>query len=456
MAWPAVHGTPQVIAIVGDADNGCAASAADGRVLLIATAERWRRTRTAAMATAADVREAISQMLPADATIPPQILITPDLAAVAPPGAVTVSRTDAAIALARLYAGGPCLLLNEDGLTGAIELWDVSVGSGIRICQVDPPAADTIRAWCRAEHLDTLPASQIEALARWGGSPQALALGRLQQQLVDGMIGAVQGAGVPGDVPLVLVGRLFRNSFFSTALAAATPRTTLVPPDPGCGGLCVGVLAAAGHLTAVPSPFAGPTFDLTTTKHVLDSCKLVYQFPTDAETRAMVVAALVRGHLVAWFEGGMEWGPRALGHRSILADARNRYVLENLNVYLKKRPPFMSYGLAVRSADAADILMTARASTQMQFESRLRDQPALAHFVTQPAQPVRFQTVQVGTSGLADILDDFHNETGVPYLVNTSFNAISEPIVASPLDAVRCFYGSGLDLMVINGLVVTK
>lgn len=455
MTWPPVNPVPDAIAIVGDTDNGCAAGARDGRVSLIATAERWRRTRAAAVSTAADVREAISQLAHSETPSTAHIVTTPDLAEVAPPGSESISRHDAAFALARLYAQGSCLLLCEDGLTGGTDLWDVTATTSTRISNLGTPTK-TFGAYCAAAGLETMPTSQVEAMARWGLSPLASSLADLQRTLVDPMISAMQQADVPQGLPLVLVGKLFRNSFFATALAAGTTRATLIPPDPGVGGLCVGLLAAAGRLTEVPSPFSGPAFDVTATKGVLDNCKLSYHYPSDTEARAMVIAALKRGHLVAWFEGGMEWGPRALGHRSILADARNPYVLENLNTFLKKRPPFMSYGLAVRADDANDLFVAARESAHMQFESPLRDEPALAHFVKHAAQPIRFQTVRRDASGFAQILDEFHAQTGAPYLANTSFNAISEPIVASPLDAVRCFFGSGLDMMVLNGLVLTK
>lgn len=113
----------------------------------------------------------------------------------------------------------------------------------------------------------------------------------------------------------------------------------IVPSAPGSGGLAVGTLAAAGLVTEAPSPFAGPSFSAADTKPVLDNCKLHFQYPSDTDCVGAVVDALRRGWLVAWFEKDMEWGPRTLGHRS---DASNPYVLENLNVFLKKRPPFMS------------------------------------------------------------------------------------------------------------------
>ncbi len=285
---------------------------------------------------------------------------------------------------------------------------------------------------------------------------QANALARLQRQLADHLTGLLDAAQTLPDLPLVLAGRLFRNSFFTTALADATPRHVIVPPDPGSGALCVGLLAAVGAASHPPSPFEGPAFDMAATKLVLDNCKLSYEYPTEQETLKRVIAALLRGHLVAWFEGGMEWGPRALGHRSILADARNPYVLENLNVFLKKRPSFMSYGLALTQGREADVLTSPRDSPSMQFESPVRDRSALRHFLRRDGQAVRVQSVPPNGSGLSRVLDGMEATTGVPYLVNTSFNAMTEPIVATPDDAVRCFYGSGLDVMVMNGWYICK
>jgi len=464
------------IALVGDPENACAGSARDGVVTRLFPVERWRRVRTAGIVTAADVRDAIAQVSGADSATVRTVVATPDLADVTPAGTVLVSRLEAAMAMARLYAPGPCLLLFDDTHTDTIGLWHVTPTSGTCLRTLSTQAGRAIGTFCRAHGLDHLPASQVEALARTGLPDDATtrpappptplatvmaptrahanALAHLQHQLADAMTAAVRAADVDTALPLVLSGRIFRNSFFSTALASATTRETIVPSDPGNGGLCVGLLAAVGAISAVPSPFAGPAFDLSTTKQVLDNCKLSYQYPTDTETRRLVVDTLRRGRLVAWFAGGMEWGPRALGHRSILADARSPFVLENLNVFLKKRPSFMSYGLSVLADHASSLLQTPRPSPHMQFESPLAD-PALAHFVSRPAQAVRFHTVPPDQS-LAAILTAFRAATGVPYLVNTSFNATTEPIVATPLDAVRCFYGSGIDLLVVNGLVLTK
>lgn len=92
----------------------------------------------------------------------------------------------------------------------------------------------------------------------------------------------------------------------------------------------------------------------------------------------------------------------------------------------------------------------------MQFERPVRDPLAFTHFLRRPSQPVRVQTVSAGPSGLGAVLDRFEEATGLPYLVNTSFNGVSEPIVATQSDAVRCFFGSGLDLSMINGFWVSK
>ncbi len=80
------------------------------------------------------------------------------------------------------------------------------------------------------------------------------------------------------DRPLALVGSLFRNSFFTSAIAARWPGEVLVAPDPGAGGMAVGALAAEGHVLEAPSPFAGPSFAATETKTLLDGCKLSYDF----------------------------------------------------------------------------------------------------------------------------------------------------------------------------------
>ena len=194
---------------------------------------------------------------------------------------------------------------------------------------------------------------------------------------------------------------------------------------------------------------------------MLDGCKLSYEFATTADAIDAAVKALCRGQLVGWFHGRMEWGPRALGYRTILADPRSQYVLDNLNFFLRKRERTRPFGVAA-SADSFNEHFCGPAESKfMEYEYRVRQPERFRHVLPERAHSLRVQTVSeradAGSSGLYRALHDgFASVTGVPVLVNTSFNGFLEPMVCSPRDAVRVFYGTGLDLLVIDRFVIRK
>jgi len=169
-----------------------------------------------------------------------------------------------------------------------------------------------------------------------------------------------------------------------------------------------------------------------------------------------VVEALARGHLVGWFDGRMEWGHRALGHRSILASPLSPYALENLNGFLKHRQPWRRYGLSVCLEDCATLFDGPPASRAMEYEYGLRDPERFRAVLPAGAARVRVHTVSPASERFARLLRAFGARCGVPALVNTSFNGLHEPIVCSPRDAVRVFYGTGLDLLAIDRFLLRK
>ncbi|MFN8016893.1 MAG: carbamoyltransferase C-terminal domain-containing protein [Acidimicrobiales bacterium] len=186
--------------------------------------------------------------------------------------------------------------------------------------------------------------------------------------------------------------------------------------------------------------------------------------------------ALADGRIVGWLQGRMEFGPRALGHRSILADPRDPAMASRLNQAVKRREGFRPFAPAVPVEAAGDWFLHAGASPYMLFTTQVAsydeaaEAPPDAGFaerlaVARSAIPActhvdgsaRVQTVEAATDPLFHrLLERFGERTGCPVLVNTSFNRRDEPIVRSPADAFRCFSDTDIDLLVMERCIVDK
>jgi carbamoyltransferase len=261
---------------------------------------------------------------------------------------------------------------------------------------------------------------------------------------------------------LCLCGGLFFNTFLNTAISeSGVFDNTFVAPNPGNTGLAAGVAMAAGSRPAPEphpvSPFLGPSFDSEEIKRVLDNCKLSYGYFSEKEVIDQVVSALTKGHLVGWFQGPMEWGHRALGNRSILASPHSPHVVENLNIFLKHRPMYTAYGVSVCEDDAAAEFCGPRRSTWMEYDFAVLDRERLRHVLPEGTRTLRVQTIADNSSPFWQLHKAFGLAThGTGALINTSFNGFSEPIVCSPRDAIRVFFGTGLDLLAIGRFILRK
>ena len=262
---------------------------------------------------------------------------------------------------------------------------------------------------------------------------------------------------------LCLAGGLFYNSYFNSVLqAAGIYDVTFVPVDPGNSGLAVGAALASpvGDRTAEDrtdmSPFLGAQSSGSEIKNTLDNCKLSYAWCDENQLLDQTVEALARSHLVGWFQGRMEWGPRALGNRSILASPLSPYVAENLNVFLKHRERYRSYGVSVCEEDAPAYFGGRVLSPFMERDYDALDPTCFKGLTPAPHAPIRVQTVGNSPPLFRKLLKAFGEKTGVPILVNTSFNGFREPIVCTPRDAVRVFFGTGLDMAALGNFVLRK
>jgi carbamoyltransferase len=258
---------------------------------------------------------------------------------------------------------------------------------------------------------------------------------------------------------LCLGGSLFYHSSFNSLVkTSGLFSRVFVPVNPGNAGLAVGaVLQQSGCSPKFVSPFLGPAYTMGEIKATLENCKLPYKWVGESTAIEMAVDALCRGSLVGWYEGGMEWGQRALGARSILASPFAPYVLENLNRFLKWREPWRGYALSTLESAVEPHFTGPAEAPFMECDFRPRDAEIFRHFLPSPAAAIRVHSAGPNSPPrFCQLLAAFGAANGIPCLVNTSFNGFHEPIVCSPRDAIRVFYGTGVDVLFLDGFVVGK
>jgi carbamoyltransferase len=167
---------------------------------------------------------------------------------------------------------------------------------------------------------------------------------------------------------------------------------------------------------------------------------------------------LAQGHVFGWFQGCSEFGPRALGGRSILADPRSDEMKDKLNKWVKHRQKFRPFAPIVLAERASEIFEGEEESPFMLLAKRVRPQwrdkvAAIVHV----DGTARVQTVRPDQNArLYRLLEEFEAITGVPVLVNTSFNVKGEPVVETPDDAVKCFLATGMDYLVLHDMLISK
>ena len=167
---------------------------------------------------------------------------------------------------------------------------------------------------------------------------------------------------------------------------------------------------------------------------------------------------LAEGHVLGWFQGRSEFGPRALGNRSLLADPRNAQMKDTLNTRVKHRQAFRPFAPIVLAERASEIFEGEEESPFMLIAKRVRPAwqdriPAIVHV----DGTARVQTVRAETNErLYRLLKEFEALTGVPVLINTSFNVKGEPIVETPRDAIECFLSTGIDHLALHDMLIAK
>jgi carbamoyltransferase len=230
----------------------------------------------------------------------------------------------------------------------------------------------------------------------------------------------------------------------------------------------------------------GPSFNSTEVREILDGIGAVYEYLSeDSDLFERIAGYLAEEKTVGWFQGRMEFGPRALGSRSILGDPRSPKMQAMMNLKVKYRESYRPFAPAILEEHAGDWfdMGSIQGSPYMLFvfsvlekrrlqiseecvqimkhdpnlQSRLSVLRSTVPSVTHVDFSARVQTVKLTDSPrFHSLLSAFHRRTGCPLLINTSFNVRGEPIVCTPLDAYRCFIATNIDVLVIENCVLKR
>jgi carbamoyltransferase len=280
----------------------------------------------------------------------------------------------------------------------------------------------------------------------------------------------------------VVNGRLLKKNIFENIF---------IQPAAGDAGGALGAALAAhyiyfakerkldGKMDEMQGSFLGPDFSDNETELMSKKLKAAFQkFENFEELIENVAVLLIAGNVIGWMQGRMEFGPRALGNRSILGDARNPEMQKKLNLKIKYREGFRPFAPSVLAEDNSEYFDLDSSSPYMLLvadvvKSRRRELPANYHdlplwerlyFARSDVQSIthldfsaRVQTVHKETNPrFWKLINKFKEKTGYGILVNTSFNVRGEPIVCKPIDAYKCFMRTEMDYLVIGNYLFKK
>jgi carbamoyltransferase len=270
-------------------------------------------------------------------------------------------------------------------------------------------------------------------------------------------------ATLPPGKPLCMAGGVALNGTANSRLAQRRP--LFVPFAPGDGGGAIGAAYVGWFLggehrgrPARVTPFLGPTFDADALARASSDAGLTARPLESLGGDAFVANAIAEGAIVGWFDGGTEFGPRALGGRSILADPRRAEMRDIVNARIKHREAFRPFAPAIAEENVGDFFDDVRPVPWMTEIRPVRpERRGEIAAVVHVDGTARLQTVNASASPrFHALLRAFAERTGTPVLLNTSFNVAGEPIVCSPSDACRCFRAADLDALVLGHLWIGK
>ena len=271
---------------------------------------------------------------------------------------------------------------------------------------------------------------------------------------------------------LCMAGGVALNSVANGRILTETPFTDLfIPPAPGDSGGALGAALYVWHVVLgkprvhiLEDAYLGEDYEPSKVQAFLEQNGIAYTAcRDDAELCERACEDLAAGRVVGWFQGRFEFGPRALGNRSILADPRRAEMKDIVNSKIKFREPFRPFAPVILERNAGEYFR-GLPHPERQYPARFmllvlpwndgygEKIPAVNHLGTGRLQTIRPEW----NPRYYRLVENFGQATGVPVLMNTSFNLRGEPIVASPADAWRTFSRSGIDILVLENFIVKK
>jgi carbamoyltransferase len=264
---------------------------------------------------------------------------------------------------------------------------------------------------------------------------------------------------------LCMAGGVALNCVANGRVVRETPfKNLFVQPAAGDAGGAVGVahyvantLGKEPRGPAWTHAYLGPAYTDDEAKRYLDGIGAKYQTVSDEELARRTARFIADGNVVGWHQGRMEFGPRALGGRSILADPRDPKMRDTLNIKIKFREGFRPFAPSALADKAKEWFELDCDSPYMLLVAQVREGKRTIPSVTHVDNSARIQTVTRAESPLYyDVIKEFEKITGVPVVINTSFNVRGEPIVCTPHDAYLCFMRTNMDQLVIGHHVLDK
>jgi carbamoyltransferase len=340
------------------------------------------------------------------------------------------------------------------------------------------------------EKLFGFPRRTAEADLQQSHCNLALAIQKVTEEIVLKM--ALEAKRITGSENLCLAGGVALNCVANgKLLKEGIFKNIFIQPAAGDAGGAVGAALAAsfmyfneersshGNTDQMSGSYLGPAYSDKEIELMSKKVKAVYRKYDDIdELNQFAASKIAEGNVVGWFQGRMEFGPRALGNRSILGDARNPEMQKKLNLKIKYREGFRPFAPAVLSEDTRDyfdldadspymlLVAPVKKDRRNKLPDNYHDLPLwdkLYHkrsdvqSITHLDFSARIQTVHKETNPrFWGLINAFKKLTGYGLVVNTSFNVRGEPIVCSPIDAYRCFMSTEMDYLVINDFVFCK